>query len=118
MNVTIYDNGGRSFDKYTVIMHDYDYALGIGPTGNAPNGFCMSIDLDDICLGPHLGDIIGIDEMTDAARAAVLDEMTDAARAAVDASLPDDDQGACILTAENMYTADDCTMHDHERGTR
>ena len=31
---------------------------------------------------------------------------------------PDDDQGACILTAENMHTADDCTMHDHERGTR
>jgi hypothetical protein len=23
-------------------------------------------------------------------------------------------QGACILTAENMRTADDCTMHDHE----
>ena len=22
--------------------------------------------------------------------------------------------GACILTAENMHTADDCTMHDHE----
>ena len=23
-------------------------------------------------------------------------------------------QGACILTPENMHTADDCTMHDHE----
>ena len=22
--------------------------------------------------------------------------------------------GACILTPENMHTADDCTMHDHE----
>jgi len=30
----------------------------------------------------------------------------------------DGEQGACILTAENMHTADDCTMHDHERGTR
>lgn len=26
----------------------------------------------------------------------------------------DDDPGTCILTAENMHTADDCTMHDHE----
>ncbi len=25
-----------------------------------------------------------------------------------------EEQGACILTAENMHTADDCTMHDHE----
>lgn len=27
-------------------------------------------------------------------------------------------QGACILTAENMHTADDCTMHNHELPAR
>lgn len=26
----------------------------------------------------------------------------------------DGERGACILTAENMHTEDDCTMHDHE----
>lgn len=25
------------------------------------------------------------------------------------------EQGACILTPENIHTADDCTLHDHER---
>lgn len=25
---------------------------------------------------------------------------------------------ACILTIENMHTADDCTMHDHERSEK
>jgi hypothetical protein len=27
-------------------------------------------------------------------------------------------QGACILTAENMDTEDDCTTHDHETDDR
>lgn len=29
----------------------------------------------------------------------------------------EEEQGPCILTDENMHTADDCTLHDHERTT-
>lgn len=73
--MTIYDNDGRSFDRYTVILDEYGYALGIGATGNVPNGFCMALDLDEIVEGPHLGRKITLDDMTDAARRAVLDEI-------------------------------------------
>jgi hypothetical protein len=44
------DNQGATFDRYTVEFEfDYDgsreiYALAIGPTGNAPNGVCMTLD--------------------------------------------------------------------------
>ncbi len=43
-NVTIIDNGGRTFDRYRVQFHDDgmdDGELLIGPTGNVPNGVCM-----------------------------------------------------------------------------
>jgi len=43
--VDIYDNGGLSFDRYTVFFpSDAIMALGIGSTGNVPNGFCMWVD--------------------------------------------------------------------------
>ena len=75
MNVTIYDNGGRSFDRYTVILHDFDYALGIGDTGNVPNGFCMSLSPGDYIEGPHLGKKIMLENITEPARKAVLAEL-------------------------------------------
>jgi len=71
--VTVYDNGGRSFDRYTVFLNDHGYALGIGETGNVPNGFCMTVDA---IRGDHLGKIISLDEMSDSARAAVLSELS------------------------------------------
>jgi hypothetical protein len=73
--VRIYDNGGRSFDRYTVILLDHDYALGIGDTGNVPNGFCMSLAPGEYVEGPHLGALITLAEMTDAARRAVEAEL-------------------------------------------
>lgn len=45
---SVYDNGGRTFDRYTAEFHDWEndseYALVIGPTGNVPNGVCMTLD--------------------------------------------------------------------------
>jgi hypothetical protein len=46
------DNGGRTVDRYTVEIlvgvtdGDYDdaYYLGVGETGNVPNGFFMTVD--------------------------------------------------------------------------
>ncbi len=46
-----FDNGGRTFDRYSAGFEtgpdpeaeEFDtYSLMIGPTGNAPNGVCMS----------------------------------------------------------------------------
>ena len=73
----IYDNGGETFDRYTVVFYDGE-CLGIGDTGNVPNGFCMhvgSIHDGTVAEGDHLGRRISLDEMTGAARAAVRGEL-------------------------------------------
>lgn len=41
--VDVYDNGGRTFDRYTAVFADDGDALAIGPTGNVPNGVCMHL---------------------------------------------------------------------------
>lgn len=42
--ITIYDNGGETFDRYRV-QFDIEWMdegeLLVGPTGNVPNGVCM-----------------------------------------------------------------------------
>lgn len=67
---------GKTFARYTVFLYDenadYEYALGIGPTGNVANGFCMTVDA---VQGPHLGEEIDLEQMTEAARRAVEDEL-------------------------------------------
>ncbi len=49
----VFDNGGKSFDRYRVTWADEDpseeWDLVIGPTGNAPNGVCIYIET----LGPN-----------------------------------------------------------------
>ena len=70
----IWDNGGRSFDRYTVEFEEQGGAkwyLGIGDTGNVPNGFCMVVDATP---GPHLGKLIREDQMTLAAQKAIDNE--------------------------------------------
>ena len=54
MNVTIYDNCGRTFDR---------------------NGFCMSLSPGDYIEGPHLGKKIMLENITEPARKAVLAEL-------------------------------------------
>lgn len=76
-SVKIYDNGGETFDRYTVIFADGS-VLGIGDTGNVPNGFCMhvgSIHEGSVTEGDHLGQIISLDEMTLPAQRAVCAEL-------------------------------------------
>lgn len=68
---TIWDNGGATFDRYTVIFPEGD-ALGIGDTGNVPNGFCMHVG--EVEPGPHLGEQITLAGMTEPARRAVISE--------------------------------------------
>lgn len=67
--VTVYDNGGKTADRYTVVPKNPDWPwLGVGETGNVPNGFCMTVDGVE---GDHLGEIIFIAEMSPAAQRAV-----------------------------------------------
>lgn len=102
MNVTVYDNDGRTFDRYFVVLHDYGYALGIGPTGNVPNGFCMSIAPEEYVIGPHLGRIITIDEMLEPARLAVERELVWARKQA-----GEDERCACGRTLHADGTCPD-----------
>ena len=71
----IWDNDGRSFDRYTVELYAEDgstYFLGIGDTGNTPNGFCMVVDARP---GAHLGREVGLADITPAAQRAVMSEL-------------------------------------------
>jgi hypothetical protein len=66
----IYDNGGRSFDRFTVFMPD-GYVLGIGETGNVPNGFCMTVDAVE---GSHLGSRIKLADLSEPVQRAIAGE--------------------------------------------
>jgi hypothetical protein len=70
----IWDNNGRSFDRYTVEFEEQGgefWYLGIGDTGNVPNGFCMVVEATP---GPHLGERITFNDMTLAAQKAIENE--------------------------------------------
>lgn len=41
-DVKVYDAGDQFFDRYTVVFPDGEM-LGIGETGNVPNGFCQHV---------------------------------------------------------------------------
>jgi hypothetical protein len=41
MKVKAWDNGGRTFDRYTVFVGRDAYV--VGPTGNHPQGVCMYV---------------------------------------------------------------------------
>jgi hypothetical protein len=67
--VTVFDNGGQSFDRYTVFFDDgFGTALGIGETGNVPNGFCQSVDAQP---GEHLGEQVPYDSLPEPVKKAV-----------------------------------------------
>lgn len=40
-DVRVWDNGGRTFDRYTVFVGGDAYV--VGPTGNHPQGVCMYV---------------------------------------------------------------------------
>src|SRR5215210_4990885 len=69
--VKIRDNGGETFDRYFAIF-EWDSedesdtsGLSIGPTGNAPNGVCMSAGSDEFVDGDHLGPVIWEGQLQD-----------------------------------------------------
>lgn len=53
MQITVYDNGGKTFDRYTVIINDH--VFGMSPKPNSPQGFnqfCGNLgDLPNIANG-------------------------------------------------------------------
>lgn len=67
LNVAVYDNGGQTFDRYTAVFPD-GHALAIGPTGNVPNGVCMSVELHS-ALSVH--DRVNFQELPVAVRVAI-----------------------------------------------
>jgi hypothetical protein len=69
-DMRIYDNGGESFDRYTVVFQHGYPPLGIGDTGNVPNGFCMTVDAME---GPHLGERVTFDSLPTVVQKAIRD---------------------------------------------
>ena len=69
MDVTIFDNGGRTFDRYTVLFPDMD-AFAIGSTGNVPNGVCMHVEQ----IGQPEGVEIDFVSLPDPVQRAIQDE--------------------------------------------
>ena len=75
MNIKIFDNGGKTFDRYTVIYLDTPYyegaflyseniyiyeARGMSKNPYHPQGFGQMCAAQ---LGPHLGSEIGFDDL-------------------------------------------------------
>jgi hypothetical protein len=52
---TIYDNGGQSADRYTVIYEDGTPSLALSDDCHMPNGVCMTCDA---VHGEHLGKVV------------------------------------------------------------
>ena len=75
----IRDNGGRTFDRYTVGFSERDeaadeelrYSLLIGPTGNHPQGVCMH---DELPVSEDDGELVPWDEVPEPVQAAVRNE--------------------------------------------
>lgn len=67
----VFDNGGRTFDRYSIYLGYGEY-LGVGETGNVPNGICQhSEGLPPSQLGAVLGVQVPLDRVPEPVRAAV-----------------------------------------------
>lgn len=75
IEVTVYDNGGETIDRYTVCLHgvpggDYALCIGADPRGYFQHEYTYE-------EGPHLGDLISLDEMTNRSRRAVMSYLSE-----------------------------------------
>ena len=79
----IYDNGGETADRYTVVFKKqkgngggpyYPY-LAMSGDPNSPQGFCQHGETD--VIGKHLGKRISFDDMPLACQKIVLSEVTE-----------------------------------------
>lgn len=63
----IYDNGGKTWDRYTVIIEGWHFgksceALGLSDNCDSPQGFSQ---FGDVYEGKHLGKVISFDNLPD-----------------------------------------------------
>ena len=58
----IYDNGGETFDRYSVIFTNGCF-LGMSHNPRSPQGFSQWSDENGYVDGPHLGEEIDFDEL-------------------------------------------------------
>lgn len=76
MDIRIYDNGGETIDRYTVVFPDGE-CLGIGESGNVPNGFCMHVGsihetgAAAVTEGEHLGERVTYETLPKPVRLAI-----------------------------------------------
>ncbi len=63
----IYDNGGKSFDQYTLILGEGE-ALFMSVNPLQPNGVCMHGEVKE---GPHLGSEVKFEDLPEAVQKAI-----------------------------------------------
>ena len=70
----VYDNGGETWDRYTVVYEDGD-VLGLSEDPDSPQGFSQyagNINTDGITEGPHLGALLPWDTIPENIRAHII----------------------------------------------
>jgi len=75
---SVYDNGGRTFDRYTIVIADDEgdwYGINAGPTGNVPNGVFMSFAPGDGVSLPLADEEIEFDDLPERVQRDVLAEV-------------------------------------------
>jgi len=75
MTILIYDNGGKSFDRYTIIIDNYAYRMSENPL--SPQGFnqyCGEV-VTGVKLGKHLGKKILFESLPTDVKKAIKERM-------------------------------------------
>jgi hypothetical protein len=73
---SIWDNKGKSIDRYTVIFKEDEGALGLSDNPNHPNGVAMFLDVHDFVEGEHLGDNISWESLPKKVQSYVVDRIS------------------------------------------
>lgn len=76
-NVVIYDNGGETLDRYTVIIEDKEgekHFYGMSENALGFNLYCGS-SCDGYQEGSHLGKIVEYDTLSQGTKDAILDRL-------------------------------------------
>jgi len=77
MKIKIYDNGGETFDRYTVVYLDSNLyelfsCLGMSERPYSPLGYCQHGSCTD---GPHLGKEIDFEDLPEECQRAVRNDL-------------------------------------------
>ena len=73
--ITVYDNGGKTMDRFTVVIGDDVFGMSEDPT--SPQGFNQwaGIAGKDIRLGAHLGKIVKVTSLSKTLQKAIKDRL-------------------------------------------